>query len=152
MHIKMKKNKSGSTSVQVVESVRIVGSKYPRPRLLKSFGSASTEAEINDLKLNAQKYLDSLPAIQFKSSTIGELVIRAESDISSCTSTIIGFKDVFTKLYNDIFHSTTLKTKGNDMLSQLAIMRIIEQKSKNYTANIASDFGYDLKVDNRHVA
>ena len=37
MHIKLKKNRSGSTSVQVVESVRIVGSKYPRPRLLKSF-------------------------------------------------------------------------------------------------------------------
>ena len=148
MHIKLKKNKSGSTSVQVVESVRIVGSKYPRPRLLKSFGSASTNTEIEALKLKAQEYLDSLPAIQFKPSTIGELVIRAESDISSCTSTIMGFKDIFNKLYNDIFHSTTLKTKGNDMLSQLAIMRIIEPKSKNYTANIASDFGYDLKVDN----
>ena len=148
MHIKLKKNRSGSTSVQVVESVRIVGSKYPRPRLLKSFGSSSINIEIEALKLKAQEYLDSLPVIQFKPSTIGELVIRAESDISSCTSTITGFKDVFTKLYNDIFHSTTLKAKGNDMLSQLAIMRIIEPKSKNYTANIASGFGYDLKVDN----
>jgi transposase len=148
MHIKLKKNKSGSTSVQVVESIRIVGSKYPRPRLLKSFGSALTNAEIEILKLKAQAYLDSLPDVQFKSSTIGELIIRAESDITSCTSTITGFKDVFNKLYNDIFHSTTLKNKGNDMLSQLAIMRIIEPKSKNYTANIASHFGYDLKVDN----
>lgn len=148
MHVKLKKNKSGSTSVQVVESVRIIGSKYPRPRLLKSFGSASTDVEIDTLKFKAQEYIASLPEIQFKSSTTGELVIRAESDISSCTSTITGFKDVFNKLYNDIFHSTTLKTKGNDMLSQLAIMRIIEPKSKNYTANIAAHFGYDLKVDN----
>lgn len=148
MHVKLKKNKSGTTSVQVVESVRIVGSKYPRPRLIKSFGAACGEEELGKLKQEAHDYLKSVPSVQFKTSTIGELVIRAETDIDSCSLTITGFKDIFNKLYNDIFHSTTLKAKGNDMLSQLAIMRIIEPKSKNYTANIAHNYGYDLKVDN----
>jgi hypothetical protein len=148
VYIKMKKNKSGSTSVQVVESVRLVGSKYPRPRLLKSFGYATTPQELESLKTQAQGYLNSLPTIQLKASTVGELVIRAESDINSCTSAITGFKDVFTKIYNDIFGASSLKNKGNQMLCDLAIMRIIDPKSKNYTCNIAKDFGYDLKVDN----
>jgi len=147
MFIKLKKNASGSYSVQLIESIRMAGKKQPRPRLIKSFGSSSDHQEIKMLREQAQVYLDNLPSVQAISSTQGELVIRSAEDVESCSVIITGFKTVFNSLYNDIFAATGLKDKGNKILCDIATMRIAAPKSKRATANIADDFGINLELD-----
>jgi len=46
MFIKLKKNKNGKKSIQVVESVRVFGKKNPIPRVVKSFGTAQNDEEL----------------------------------------------------------------------------------------------------------
>jgi transposase len=115
---------------------------------VKNFGSAKTEEELQHLGLAAENYLKLLNITKAPEVTPGSLVIEKAADVSSCFVRVKGFHAVYNKLFSSIFADTSLKIKGNDMLSQLAIMRIIEPKSKNYTANISREFGYDLKVDN----
>ncbi len=148
MYIRLKKNTSGTTSVLVTVSERIPGKKNPYSRVLKSFGTAKCEEEITKLKAEAEVYCHSISAFKRPKASTESLVIESAADISSCTTKIKGFHDVYSKLFYSIFSNTNLKPKGNEMLSQLAIMRIIEPKSKNYTANISAQFGYNLKVDN----
>jgi transposase len=147
MYIRLKKNASGTTSVLLISSERLPGKKNPYSRILKSFGSAKTTERLAQLKLLAENYLSSMHSLKTPKASLDSLVIETAADVSSCTTKVRGFNDIYNKLYSAIFADSSLKTKGNDMLSQLAIMRIIEPKSKNYTANIASNFGYDLKVD-----
>ena len=148
MYIRLKKNTSGTTSVLLTISERLPGKKNPYSRVLKSFGTAKSEQEIAKLKSEAEDYFNSMHSEKKLKAPLDSLVIESPADISSCTARVKGFHDVYHKLFSSIFSDTNLKPKGNDMLSQLAVMRIIEPKSKNYTAHIASQFGYDLKVDN----
>jgi transposase len=148
MYIRLKQNISGTTSVLLVTSQRLPGKKHPYSRILKSFGCAKNAEELAELKLIAENYLKAMHSDKAPKASLDSLVIQTAADISSCTTRTRGFHDVYNKLFSTIFANTSLKPKGNEMLSQLAIMRIIDPKSKNYTANIASNFGYDLKVDN----
>lgn len=148
MYIRLKKNTSGTTSVLLVTSQRLPGKKHPYSRILKSFGYAKNEEELAELKLIAENYLNSIPSDKTPQTSLDSLVIHTPADISSCKTHVRGFHDIYNKLFSAIFANTSLKHKGNEMLSKLAIMRIIYPKSKHYTANIASNFGYDLKVDN----
>lgn len=148
MYIRLKKNISSTTSVLLVASQRLPGKKHPYSRILKNFGCTKNEEELAKLKLTAENYLNSMNSDKAPKASLDSLVIQTAADISSCTTRVRGFHDVYNKLFSVIFANTSLKSKGNEILSQLAIMRIIDPKSKNYTANIASNFGYDLKVDN----
>ncbi len=148
MYIRLKQNSSGTTSVLLVASQRLPGKKHPYSRILKSFGCAKNEEELAELKLTAENYLSTMHSDKAPKASLNSLVVQTAADISSCTTRVRGFHDVYNKLFSAIFANTSLKPKGNEMLSQLAIMRIIDPKSKNYTAKIASNFGYDLKVDN----
>lgn len=148
MYIRLKKNASGTTLVLLTISERIQGKKNPYSRVLKSFGTAKTDEELAKLKSEAEDYLSNINSIKTQKPFLDSLVIETAADISSCTTRSTGFHDIYHKLFFSIFADTNLKPKGNNMLSQLSIMRIIEPKSKNYTANIASNFGYDLNVDN----
>lgn len=148
MYIRLKKNASGTTSVLLIASERLPGKKNPYSRIVQSFGSAKDEEELKQLKLIAENYLNAMHSIKTPKASLDSLVIETAADISTCSTKVRGFHDVYSKLFSTIFVDTSLKNKGNEMLSQLAIMRIIEPKSKNYTANIASEFGYNLKVDN----
>lgn len=148
MYIRLKKNASGSTSVLLIASQRLPGKKHPYSRILKNFGCAQNEDEVAELKLIAENYLSGMHSDKEPKASLDSLVVQTAADISSCTTKVRGFHDVYNKLFSTIFADTSLKSKGNEMLSKLAIMRIIDPKSKNYTANIASNFGYDLKVDN----
>ena len=148
MYIRLKKNPSGATSVLLIASERIPGKKNPYSRIIKNFGSTKDEVELIRLKIIAEDYLNNMHSAKAPKPSIDSLVIETAADISSCTTRVRGFHDVYHKLFSSIFADTSLKPKGNEMLSQLAIMRITEPKSKNYTANISSNFGYNLKVDN----
>jgi transposase len=151
LFIRLKKNNSGSISVLLVSSERVSGGQ-PYPRIIKHFGVVKTEQELSNLKIIAQQYLDSIiandnaiPKIISKESKI--LTIKSSKDINFCYSEIIGFKDLYGKLFKKIFIDTGLHNISNTMLGELAVMRIIKPKSKLYTANISNNFGYSLNVD-----
>lgn len=152
MFIRLKKNNSGSTSVLLIASERVSGGQ-PYPRIIKHFGVAKTEQELSNLKIIAQQYLDYIIANNnsIPTSIIPTepkmLTIKSSKDITSCSCEIIGFKDIYGKLFKKIFTDTGLHNIGNTMLGELAVMRIIKPKSKLYTSNIASNFGYIMNVD-----
>jgi hypothetical protein len=49
MHVRVRKNKSGTTSIFVVACKRFVGKKNPQPLLVKSFGSSKDPQKIEAL-------------------------------------------------------------------------------------------------------
>ena len=130
MYIRLKKNVSGTTSVLLVTSQRLPGKKHPHSRILKSFGCAQGQQELAELKLTAQNYLNSMHSDKTPKASLDSLVIQTAADISSCTTRVRGFHDVYNKLFSAIFANTSLKPKGNEMLSKLAIMRIIAPRKQ----------------------
>ena len=136
----------------LIASERVPGGQ-PYPRIIKHFGVVKTEQELSNLKIIAQQYLDSIIAKNDNviPATIPTepkiLTIRASKDITSCSCEVIGFKDLYGKLFKKIFIDTGLHNISNTMLGELAVMRIIKPKSKLYTANISNNFGYALNVD-----
>jgi len=88
----------------------------------------------------------------YRESTPTELVIKDATDINSCVSTHIGFKGIFSDLYKNIFAGIDLKSRSNQILQDLAIMRIVNPKSKRYTANESSNYGFDLNLDSIYKA
>ena len=148
MWIKFKKNKSGSKTVQLVETIRVLGKKQPIPRVVKIFGTAKADEELLCLKNDAQKYLDNLPKVQYEKSTAGSLVIKDGTDIESCTTTNIGFNAIFGNLYNRIFSELDLKANCKQIVKNLAIMRIANPKSKRHTSNQAKDYNLELNLHN----
>jgi transposase len=164
MFIHCKKNKSGTTSVQILESVRIPGQKNPKSMVMMTFGSGGTLEEVEYLKGRARAYLDGLeregsprdsrasfakhtPNGEKTFEVPGGVLLQYGENISSCTSHIKGFNDVFGLLYDRIFTKTGLQSKGNRMMKDLAIMRIAHPKSKNFTAQIAKEYEIDFSVD-----
>ena len=146
MWIKFKKNASGSKSVQLVESVRVLGKKHTYPRVVKIFGTAKNDEDLLRLSNLAQEYLKNLPKVQYEKSTEAALIIKDSADIESCTSINVGFKTIFSSLYKQIFSGIKLKNRSEQILRDLAIMRIAHPKSKRYTANEAKNYGLDLEL------
>jgi transposase len=147
MYIKVKKNQSGSVSVWLMKLVRITGKKTPVPQMVKRFGVAHTEEETNLLKAVAGQYLATLPQRREEKELAGDLVIERASDIESCLVENRGFRDVYGHLFEQVFNDTGLKSKGNQLLSQLVVMRIADPKSKRSTAKLSGNFGYEMTVD-----
>ncbi len=158
MFIKTKRNQSGSFSVQLIESVRVLGKKNPRSVLIQTFGSGRSKEEIAYLKQRAQVYLDHLMGQRNQAKAekgkdgsslenACQLVIQVPEDISHCDSYVCGFHDVFGPVYDSIFKNTGLKAKENRMLKDLSIMRIIHPKSKRFTSKIASQYNCNLTLD-----
>jgi len=124
----------------VVTTERVIGKKHPQPRVIKSFGTAETEAEIQKLQSMAQDYLHTDHDLQ-------QLCISKESDITSCLCEISGFKNIYGKIFNSIFDSLKLSQSRQHMLADLVTMRIIEPVSKLRTSNICADYGMHLAID-----
>ena len=140
LFIRLKKNKSGTTSVYVVTTERVIGRKYPQPRVIKSFGAADTEEEIRKLKSMAQTFLQ-------EDNDLQQLLISKENDITSCLCEISGFKNIYGKIFSSVFNSLKLSKSSQQMLNDLTLMRIIEPVSKLRTSNICKDYGMNLNVD-----
>lgn len=149
MFVRIKKNNSGTFTILLIASERRTGKNLPYPKVVKNFGTVTTEEEALKLKDIAQQYMVSISsAIEQNNSTKNvSLIIKSANDILSCTTEIIGFKNIYEGLFDSIFSNLDLKNIGKSTLKQLSIMRIIKPKSKRYTANIASNFSYNLKLD-----
>lgn len=136
MHVRVRKNKSGSTSVFVVACRRVPGKKNPQPLMVKSFGSSSDLQVIAKMRKEASKFASA------KYSPV--LRIHTSDDIEECKVTNVGFEQIYGTLFNRYFSNVDLNLQDNDyrILQQLTLMRIAAPVSKLKTSNIAEDFNF----------
>lgn len=144
MHVRVRKNKSGSTSVFVVACKRFPGNKNPQPLVVKSFGSSSDPAKIAALYEEAKEFANNTKYSPF-------LRINNENDIKECKIKNVGFEQFFGKIFDRFFAKTDLQLSENDfqIMKQLSLMRIAQPASKLKTSEIASDFNCNELSSNK---
>ena len=135
MHVRIRKNKSGSTSIFVVACKRFAGKKNPQPIVVKSFGSSSDPEKISKLYNEASKFANKTKYTPF-------LRINNAEDIKECKVKNIGFEQLYGKIYERYFSKIDLGLNITDyqIMQQLVIMRIAQPVSKLKTSEIATGF------------
>lgn len=134
MHVRVRKNKSGTTSIFVVACKRFAGKKYPQPILVKSFGSSRDHKQIEAMKAEAQIFA--------ANKYTPFLRINDEHDIEYSIIKNIGLEQVYGSIIDRHFHLDKLALSNNNLhvLRELVLMRIAEPVSKLKTSAIAADF------------
>jgi transposase len=135
MHVRVRKNKSGTTSIFVVACKRFEGKKNPQPLLVKSFGSSADPQKIASLYKEAQQFATSTKYMPF-------LRINNENDIESSVIKNVGFEQVYGTILEKHFRMEELRLSNNnsEVLRELILMRIAEPVSKLKTSSIAAGF------------
>ncbi|MGB4838920.1 MAG: IS1634 family transposase [Saprospiraceae bacterium] len=121
MFIRLKKNKSGSFSVQILLK------ENGRNRLIKSIGSSSDEKELAILREKAQQELDRLKGQ--RSMFVFDKDVQIEcflSELSNAQIRTIGPELVFGKVYNHIGYNKI----SSDLFRHLVIARLAFPLSK----------------------
>lgn len=138
MHVRIRKNKSGSTSIFVVACKRFEGKKYPQPLLIKSFGSSKDPQEIETMYKEALLFANSTKYSPF-------LRINNENDIESSTIKNIGFEQVYGSILDHYFYikELGLSSSNCNILRELVLMRIAKPVSKLKTSSIANGFSFN---------
>jgi transposase len=115
MFIRKRHNSSGTTSIQIVQKI---GSSI---RVMKHVGTASSNEQLDQLKLKAQEFLNqsNLPLFDSASSSLENIFISK--------SFLIGFQEVFGNIYDEIGYSALVQ---NTLLKYLVISRIAKPNSK----------------------
>ena len=141
MFVRKKPNKSGTTSVAVVNKR---GGKY---RLMKSFGSSSEPAEIERLCAEATRWAMTYGGQQLLDFDETEQVIReVKSVLSQVERTLQNMPQVIlNRVYDDIGFSSV----GDDILRHLVVARICQPMSKVATVEyLKSYFDEDVRLHN----
>ena len=125
MFVRRKPNKSGTTSVQVVDKSR--GS-Y---RVIKSFGTGRTETELLSLERKARVYINSLNGPSLFGSDEDDRVEDFVGSISNGQIQVIGPELVFGTLYDHIGFGAIKE----DMFRHLVISRLFSPGSKLRTVD-----------------
>lgn len=144
MFIRRKANKGGSFSIMLVVGERQAGKKHPTLRVIKNFGNAINENDLNKLMKEAEEYKSYLMVFSPKAKT---LKITSDQEIKSCRSLNIGFQDVYGGLFDSVFCSLTLKPRAMKALHDLVVMRIAAPASKRKTAMRSDEYGAACQVD-----
>lgn len=122
---------------------RVPGKKHPVSRMIKHFGSAFEESQINALIQAAETYKANFQTIQ-KAKV---LRIAYDTDLQSCRSYNVGFSDVYGEFFTHVFSPLALKAHSMRQLQELVVMRIAAPASKLKTSRICEEYGYHSKVD-----
>lgn len=135
MHVRVRKNKSGSSSIFVVACKRFPGKKNPQPLVVKSFGSSSDPEKISALYEEAKEFASNTKYSPF-------LRINNESDIKECKIKNVGFEQLYGKIFDRYFNKIDLELGENDfqIMKQLTLMRVAQPVSKLKTSEIAPAF------------
>jgi hypothetical protein len=115
MFIRQLKNRSGSTSVQIISKAK------GRYKVVKSFGSATTQQEIDCLVQKAQQEIDYLSKPQDLFPSENDQIIRSVlSTLSNSNIQTVGPEIIFGKIYDHIGFNKI----GEDLFRHLVISRI----------------------------
>ena len=139
MYIRLRKNKSGTTTVYLLDSVRIEGKKHSYSKVIKCFGSSIDQLTIDKWIKEAEDLKSQLSSKQITSRNF--TTIKHEEDINSCKVEELGIRYIYNHIFTSIFSKFELKGIDKTMLADLAIMRIAMPVSKLKTANISRSFG-----------
>ncbi len=142
MFIRKKANKGGSYSILLVIGERVPGKKHVVSRVVKHFGSATTEAALEKLWEEARQYKAQLEASMPKKAR--SLKINGELDLASCYTYHVGFSDVYGHLFQQTFSTLPLTSTALRQLADVTILRIALPGSKRKTAAHAKDYGVTL--------
>jgi len=122
MYVRRKPNKTGSVSVQVIDKSK------GRYRVIKSFGTGTTEVEIARLENHARQYVRELTGMNrslFEDEDEVKL-INFVSNITNSQIQVIGPELIFGTLYDRIGYGSI----ENEMFRHLVITRLFNPGSK----------------------
>jgi transposase len=145
MFIRKKANKGGSYSIMLLTGERVPGKKHVVSRMVKNFGSATTEQELEALIQEAESYKTQLEARLPKK--IKTLKINADIDLLSCRHYHPGFLDVYGCLFDQTFGQLALKSDALQQLRELVVLRVATPNSKRATVIQAEDYGIDVTLN-----
>ena len=144
MFVRKKKNKGGTFSVLLVTSEWQPNKKHSNLRLIKNFGCATNEEDLNALMQKANDYRNHLILDAPKAKV---LKIISNKDLKSCYSVNVGFKDIYGNLFNTVFKRFNLGLLDLQKLNDIVTMRIASPASKRKTAMLANEYGLNCQVD-----
>lgn len=147
MYIRKRTNKSGTTTVYLIDSIREVGKKHASSKVVKCFGSSSEEAVIDTWVKEASALKQRL---HMTSSTSRNFVnIKEASDIASCHVRECGIRHFYKEGALSLLSKIRVADSHKKTLIDLALMRIARPVSKLKTANISSSFGIEDMTVNK---
>ena len=131
MFLRRRKNKSGSESVQVVESNR---SGY---KVVKSFGSSRDESELRSLERKAQQWIDDQrgPKLPFSWET-DDIITDFMSTLANSQVRVYGPELVYGSLYDRIGYNAI----DDEMFRHLVVCRLFNPGSKLKTIDYMSRY------------
>lgn len=127
MFVRKKRNKSGSTSIQIIQKINRIN------KVLKTIGSSSDPKEIDRLYSEA---LYEMPRL-YGATLFDTPVSKPISELSNDSIRICGPEVVFGKIYDYIGY----KNIGDPLLKELVISRITHPGSKLNLAKYLNDTG-----------
>jgi len=139
MFIRQLKNRSGSTSVQIISKAR------GRYKVIKSFGSATTQQEIDRLVQLAQQDINQLskPQNLFPSKT-DEMIRSVLSSLSNSNIQTVGPEIIYGKIFDHIGFNKI----GEELFRHLVISRLAFPLSKLKTIDYLYRYqGVALDID-----
>lgn len=136
MFVRLKPNKSGSTSVQVI-------SKTPKYHVVKTFGSATSPKEIDYLRLMAENYISGEQIeFPFKNKFGSPEFFLKNIQLDSVTQ--IGPELVFGSIFDEIGFNKI----NSEIFRYLVISRIVYPYSKSKTVRYLNDYTeQEMSVD-----
>ena len=139
MFIRQLRNRSGSTSVQIISKAR------GRYKVVRSFGSATTQQEIDSLVQKARQEINHLSKPQYLFPSESDQMIRSVlSTLSNSNIQTVGPEIIFGKIYDHIGFNKI----GEDLFRHLVISRIAFPLSKLKTIDYLFRYqGVSLEID-----
>jgi transposase len=149
MFVRKRANKSGTYSVLLISSERLLGKTHPVPKVIKNFGTTQNEQELDVLMQQAELYKSQLQTsyskIKIKSKIFN---VASALDVKSCISYNTGFSDIYGDIFTTVFGELDLKPALLQRLKELVVMRIAHPASKSRTAQISEKYGVIFNSDN----
>lgn len=139
MFIRQLRNRSGSTSIQIISKAR------GRYKVVKSLGSATTQQEIDRLVQLAQQEIEQLskPQNLFRSET-DDMIVSVLSSLSNSNIQTVGPEIIF----GNIFDHVGFREVGEDLFRHLVISRLAFPLSKLKTIEYLYRYqGVTLDID-----
>lgn len=139
MYVRCRLNKSGSTTVYLINSIRLEGKKFASSKVVKCFGSSKDNFVIEGWKKEAL-------ALKLKLEKSGVSVkkltkIKDSDNIESVEVMEYGIKYLYDNLSKSFFDKMKISETYKSTLKDVVFLRLARPLSKMKTASIAKTYG-----------
>jgi transposase len=147
MYVRIRLNKSGTTTIYLIDSVREAGKKNATSKVVKCFGSSSDEGQLAAWSKEAEHLKHQLAKQKISSRQF--MKIKQSSDVESCQVEDFGMRYLYGNIFDSLFGGMRLNKINKQTLADLVLMRIASPVSKLHTANISDSFGIKCLTCNK---